>query len=87
MYRAEHRDRAIHVYVLMYDQSIDEQRYVMSVAKERNAFERLIKERGVRDRTLPRMPRHGVCLHAPVRSLIAGPPKSRGRCARHRTSH
>ena len=61
VYRAQNRDRPVHVYVLMYDQSIDEQRYVMSVARERNAFERLIKERAVRCQhregcTLPPLP-------------------------------
>jgi len=48
VYRAQFPERRVQVYVLMYDRSIDEQRYVMAVSKERNAFERLIKERAVR---------------------------------------
>ena len=48
VYRAQYPERRVQVYVLMYDRSIDEQRYVMAVSKERNAFERLIKERAVR---------------------------------------
>ena len=50
VFRASRADKPLDVYMLMYEQSIDEQRYVMGLSRERVAFERLIRERAVRER-------------------------------------
>lgn len=47
VYRSSHTDRNIKVYFLYYGGSIEEQRYLSAVRREKDAFTRLIKERGV----------------------------------------
>lgn len=36
------------VYFLLYKDSVEEQRYLSSIRKEKDAFEKLIREKGVR---------------------------------------
>lgn len=47
VYRSSHTDRNIKVYFLYYGGSVEEQRYLSAVRREKDAFTRLIKERGV----------------------------------------
>ncbi|KAM0752073.1 hypothetical protein T439DRAFT_312194 [Meredithblackwellia eburnea MCA 4105] len=46
-YRAAHPRLSIRVYFLMYKDSVEEQRYLSTIRKEKDAFERLIREKGV----------------------------------------
>lgn len=45
VYRSSHRDRAVRVYFMYYGGSVEEQRYLATVRREKDAFTRLIKER------------------------------------------
>ncbi|KAM3462578.1 hypothetical protein MY5147_007068 [Beauveria neobassiana] len=45
VYRSSHNDRNVRVYFLYYGGSVEEQRYLASVRREKDAFTRLIKER------------------------------------------
>ena len=47
VYRSSHDDRNVRVYFLYYGGSVEEQRYLSAVRKEKDAFTRLIKEKGV----------------------------------------
>ena len=47
VYRSSHNDRNVRVYFLYYGGSVEEQRYLSAVRKEKDAFTRLIQERGV----------------------------------------
>jgi DNA excision repair protein ERCC-4 len=47
VYRSSHTDRNIRTYFMYYKDSVEEQRYLSSVRKEKDAFTRLIRERGV----------------------------------------
>ncbi len=47
VYKASHRDQQVKVYFLMYEKSVDEQRYLSSISRESDAFERLIREKAV----------------------------------------
>ena len=53
VYRSSHNDRNIKVYFMYYGGSVEEQRYLSAVRKEKDAFTKLIKERSV----CPRMKR------------------------------
>lgn len=46
VYRSSHNDRNIRVYFMYYGGSMEEQRYLSAVRKEKDAFTRLIKEKG-----------------------------------------
>lgn len=46
VYRSSHSDRSVRVYFLYYGNSVEEQRYLSAVRREKDAFTRLIKERG-----------------------------------------
>lgn len=46
-YRSSHPDRPVRVYFMYYKHSVEEQRYLSIVRKEKDAFTRLIEERGV----------------------------------------
>ena len=46
VYRSSHNDRNIRIYFMYYGGSVEEQRYLSSVRKEKDAFTRLIKEKG-----------------------------------------
>ena len=46
VYRSSHTDRAIKVFFLYYGGSVEEQRYLSSVRREKDAFTKLIRERG-----------------------------------------
>ena len=46
VYRSSHTDRSVRVYFLYYGGSVEEQRYLSAVRREKDAFTRLIKERG-----------------------------------------
>ena len=48
VYRSSHDDRNVRVYFLYYGGSVEEQRYLSAVRREKDAFTKLIKERGVR---------------------------------------
>ncbi|KAL7796511.1 MUS38-like protein [Trichoderma ceciliae] len=45
VYRSSHNDRNVRVYFLYYGGSVEEQRYLSSVRREKDAFAKLIKER------------------------------------------
>ncbi|KAH6607405.1 dna excision repair ercc-4 [Trichoderma cornu-damae] len=45
VYRSSHNDRSVRVYFLYYGGSVEEQRYLSSVRREKDAFTKLIKER------------------------------------------
>ncbi|KAK3311360.1 uncharacterized protein B0T15DRAFT_521181 [Chaetomium strumarium] len=45
VYRSSHNDRNVRVYFLYYGRSVEEQRYLSTVRREKDAFTRLIKER------------------------------------------
>jgi DNA excision repair protein ERCC-4 len=47
VYRSSHTDRTIRVYFLYYGGSVEEQRYLSAVRKEKDAFTSLIKEKSV----------------------------------------
>ena len=47
VYRSSHNDRNVRVYFTYYGGSVEEQRYLSAVRKEKDAFTRLIKEKGV----------------------------------------
>lgn len=47
VYRSSHHDRNIRVYFMYYGGSVEEQRYLSAVRREKDAFTRLIKEKGV----------------------------------------
>ena len=46
-YRAAQPGLAVRVYFLMYKDSVEEQRYLASIRKEKDAFEKLIREKAV----------------------------------------
>ena len=46
VYRSSHDDRNVRVYFMYYGGSVEEQRYLSTVRKEKDAFTRLIKEKG-----------------------------------------
>ncbi|GAA5993937.1 hypothetical protein JCM5350_005070, partial [Sporobolomyces pararoseus] len=45
-YRAAHQGLAVRVYFLVYKDSVEEQKYLSSIRKEKDAFVRLIQEKG-----------------------------------------
>jgi len=47
VYRSSHTDRNVRVYFMYYGGSVEEQRYLSAVRKEKDAFTKLIKEKGV----------------------------------------
>jgi DNA excision repair protein ERCC-4 len=53
VYRSSHTDRNVKVYFMYYGGSIEEQRYLAAVRKEKDAFTKLIRERGVSCLRLP----------------------------------
>jgi DNA excision repair protein ERCC-4 len=48
VYRSSHNDRKVKVYFLYYGDSVEEQRFLSGVRKEKDAFSKLIREKGVR---------------------------------------
>lgn len=48
VYRSSHTDRNVRVYFMYYEGSVEEQRYLSAVRREKDAFTKLIRERGVR---------------------------------------
>ncbi len=62
-YRAAHEGLDVRVYFLMYKDSVEEQRYLSGIRKEKDAFERLIRERGVS--SLPNSPPLAASLLTP----------------------
>lgn len=46
VYRSSHSDRNVRVYFMYYGGSVEEQRYLSAVRREKDAFTRLIRERG-----------------------------------------
>ncbi len=53
VYRSSHTDRNVRVYFMYYGGSVEEQRYLSAVRREKDAFTRLIKEKAVRSLSLP----------------------------------
>ncbi|KAI9839705.1 MAG: hypothetical protein M1837_002052 [Sclerophora amabilis] len=45
VYRSSHNDRNVKVYFMYYGNSVEEQKYLSAVRKEKDAFEKLIRER------------------------------------------
>ncbi|KAK2001095.1 DNA repair protein [Colletotrichum falcatum] len=45
VYRSSHNDRNVRVYFMYYGESVEEQRYLSSVRREKDVFTKLIKER------------------------------------------
>ena len=56
VYRSSHENRNIRVYFMYYGGSVEEQRYLSAVRKEKDAFTRLIKERAVSASFAPNLP-------------------------------
>jgi DNA excision repair protein ERCC-4 len=52
VYRSSHNDRNVRVYFLYYHSSVEEQRYLSIVRREKDAFTKLIKERATMSLTL-----------------------------------
>ena len=48
VYRSSHGDRTVRVYFMYYGGSVEEQRYLSAVRREKEAFTKLIREKGVR---------------------------------------
>ncbi|KAI9823456.1 MAG: hypothetical protein M1832_002467 [Thelocarpon impressellum] len=46
LYRSSHNDRNVRVYFMYYGGSVEEQRYLSAVRREKDAFTRLIREKG-----------------------------------------
>ncbi|KAF6835895.1 DNA excision repair protein ercc-4 [Colletotrichum plurivorum] len=59
VYRSSHNDRNVRVYFLYYGESVEEQRYLSSVRREKDAFTKLIRERATMSIVLTADP-HGV---------------------------
>ena len=51
MYKKSNPGLGVRVYLLIYNMSCEEAKYLAGVRREKDAFERLIKERGVRPLT------------------------------------
>ena len=51
VYRSSHNRRNIKVYFMYYGGSVEEQRYLSAVRREKDAFTNLIREKGVRNST------------------------------------
>lgn len=47
VYQAIHKEHAVRVYFLFYDASAEEQSYLTSLRREKEAFEMLIREKAV----------------------------------------
>ena len=47
VYRSSHNDRNVRVYFMYYGGSVEEQRYLSAVRREKDAFTKLIREKGV----------------------------------------
>ncbi|KAI9846050.1 MAG: hypothetical protein M1838_001412 [Thelocarpon superellum] len=45
VYRSSHNDRNVRVYILVYSKSVEEQRYLSAIRREKDAFTRLIREK------------------------------------------
>lgn len=53
VYRSSHTDRNVRVFFMYYGGSVEEQRYLSAVRREKDAFTKLIKEKGVCDSQSP----------------------------------
>ncbi len=54
VYRNSNPGLGVRVYFMMYKMSCEEGKYLTGLRREKESFERLIKERGVRPRLPPR---------------------------------
>lgn len=68
VYRSSHDDRNVRVYFMYYGGSVEEQRYLSAVRREKDAFTRLIKEKGV----------WVFQCHSPLLTSIANEPVEHG---------
>ena len=48
VFKATNPSHPLRIYFLLYGKSIEEQRYLLSVKKEKDAFETLVREKAVR---------------------------------------
>ncbi len=48
VFKATNPEHPLRIYFLLYGKSIEEQRYLLSVKKEKEAFENLVREKAVR---------------------------------------
>lgn len=46
VYRSSHTDRNVRVYFMYYSESVEEHRYLIGIRREKDAFSKLIRERG-----------------------------------------
>lgn len=47
-FKALHRKRELKVYFMVYDNSVEEQRYLSAIRKEKASFEKMIRQKSVR---------------------------------------
>jgi DNA excision repair protein ERCC-4 len=47
VFKATNPEHPLRIYFLLYGKSIEEQRYLLSVKKEKEAFENLVREKAV----------------------------------------
>ncbi|CAO3681836.1 unnamed protein product [Umbelopsis vinacea] len=47
VYRSSHPGKEVRVYFMIYDNSVEEQRYLSSIRQEKEAFEKLIREKSI----------------------------------------
>ncbi|KAF3491413.1 DNA repair protein rad16 [Arthroderma uncinatum] len=52
VYRSSHQDRNVRVYFMYYGESVEEQRYLSAIRREKDAFTKLIHEKGAMALTL-----------------------------------
>lgn len=64
VYRSSHTNRNVRVYFIYYGGSVEEQRYLSAVRREKDAFTRLIKEKAVSSFSFP--------WHLPINILTFG---------------
>lgn len=81
LYKARHPSWPLRVYFLMFENSVEEQRYLTAIRQEKKAFERLIREKSVT------VPSHSILtiLHESTVLLLGHGSVSRARWKSHRS--
>ncbi|KOS17674.1 DNA repair protein rad16 [Escovopsis weberi] len=69
VYRSSHSDRGVRVYFLYYGGSVEEQRYLSSVRREKDAFTKVIKERASMSLVMATDP-HGAAAEDPQEAFL-----------------
>ena len=65
VYQAVHSENKIRVYFLVYDASAEEQAYLTTLRREKEAFEMLIREKAVRKHLLTNIQGDILCFVPP----------------------